>query len=112
MLGDVDADGTDFEHGSIVRLQAPLGAVEGLGLGDTAFHDGSSYREGGLLKHSQILGNFAKSISERKTNAFKLFTAPNDFRFFMRLKYSKNIEIHLSYNVCWTHQIFYFNKGL
>lgn len=46
VLGDVDADGPDFEHGSVVSPQPPLGAVQGLGLGDAAFHHSSSERGG------------------------------------------------------------------
>lgn len=45
VLGDVDADGPDFEHGGVVSLQPPLSTVQGLGLGDAAFHHGPS--EGG-----------------------------------------------------------------
>lgn len=46
VLGDVDADGPDLEHGSGVGLQPPLGAVQGLGLGDAALHHGSSEKGG------------------------------------------------------------------
>ena len=38
VLWDVDQDGPHFEHGRVVGLQAPLGAVQGLGLGDVALH--------------------------------------------------------------------------
>lgn len=52
MLGNVDADSSDFEHGRVVGLQPSLGTVEGLGLGDTTFHY-SSIKRRGPLKHSQ-----------------------------------------------------------
>ena len=38
VLGDVDQDGPHLEHGRVVGLQAALGAVQGLGLGDVALH--------------------------------------------------------------------------
>lgn len=37
VLGDVDHDGPHFEDSGVVGLQAPLGAVQGLRLGDVAF---------------------------------------------------------------------------
>lgn len=37
VLGDVDHDGPHFEDGGVVGLQAPLGAVQRLRLGDVAF---------------------------------------------------------------------------
>lgn len=54
MLRDVDADSSYFEYSSIVCLQPSLGTVEGLGLGNTTFHHGSSNRGGKLLEHSQM----------------------------------------------------------
>lgn len=41
MLGDVDHDGAHFKDGSVVGLQTPLGAVQGLRFGDGAFHNRS-----------------------------------------------------------------------
>lgn len=41
MLRDVDHDGPHFEDGSVVGLQSPLGAVQGLGLGDGTFDNRS-----------------------------------------------------------------------
>lgn len=38
VLGDVDHDGPHLEDGRVVGLQASLGAVQGLRLGDVALH--------------------------------------------------------------------------
>lgn len=86
MLGNVDANGSNLEHGGIVSLQASLGAVEGLGLGDAALHYSSKDRGGGLFnigKHTEIL----KKHFESKTNAFKLFIELNNLRFVVHLNH-------------------------
>lgn len=41
VLGDVDHDGAHLEHSCVVGLQAPLSAVQGLGLSYVAFHNRS-----------------------------------------------------------------------
>lgn len=38
VLGDVDHDGAHFKDGSVVGLQTPLGAVQGLRFGDGTFN--------------------------------------------------------------------------
>lgn len=42
VLRDVDDDGAHFEDGGVVGLQAALGAVQGLRLGDVALHHRSA----------------------------------------------------------------------
>ena len=41
VLGDVDDDGAHLEYGCVVGLQAALGAIQRLGLGDVTLHDRS-----------------------------------------------------------------------
>lgn len=64
MLGNVDADSSYFEHGSIVSLQPSLSTVKGLWLGNTTFHYSSINKEGGALKDSQVKSNVEKVFSE------------------------------------------------
>lgn len=45
VLGDVDHDGAHLEHSGVIVLQAPLGAVQGLGLRYAAFHNCSGMVE-------------------------------------------------------------------
>lgn len=45
VLWNVDADGSNFDHSSIVCFQPSLGTIQGLGFGNTAFHY-SSKRKG------------------------------------------------------------------
>lgn len=48
VLRDVDADGSNFDYSSIVCFQPSLGTIQGLGFGNTAFHN-SSNREGNRI---------------------------------------------------------------
>lgn len=49
VLGNVDHDGPHFEDSSVVGLQTPLGAVQGLRLGDVAFdHRSVNTEEAGI----------------------------------------------------------------
>lgn len=51
VLRNVDADGSDFDHSSVVCFQPSLGTVQGLGFGNTAFHDSSNRKGNRLYLH-------------------------------------------------------------
>lgn len=48
VLRNVDADGSNFDHGSVVCFQPSLSTIQGLGFGNAAFHD-SSNRKGNRI---------------------------------------------------------------
>lgn len=49
MLGNVDADGSNLDHSSIVCFQPSLGAIQGLGFGNAAFHHSSNRKGTGFI---------------------------------------------------------------
>lgn len=42
VLRNVDADGSNLDHSSVVCFQPPLGTIQGLGFGNAAFHYSSN----------------------------------------------------------------------
>lgn len=55
VLGNVDHDGPHFEDSGVVGLQAPLGAVQGLRLGDVAFdHRSVNTEETGISEAKKM----------------------------------------------------------
>lgn len=51
VLRNVDADGSNFDHSSVVCFQPSLGTIQGLGFGNTAFHDGSNRKGSRIYLH-------------------------------------------------------------